>query len=29
LEDNKHLANGLNIRRGEIVHPAVKEALSN
>ena len=29
LEDNKHLANGLNISQGEIVHPAVKEALSN
>ena len=29
LEDNKHLANGLNISQGEVVHPAVREALSN
>ena len=29
LEDNKHLANGLNISKGEVVHPAVKEALSS
>ena len=27
LQDNKHLANGLNMKGGNIVHPAVKEAL--
>ena len=26
LKDNKHLANGLNMKGGNIVHPAVKEA---
>ncbi|MAI79455.1 MAG: alanine dehydrogenase [Deltaproteobacteria bacterium] len=28
LENNKHLAQGLNVRKGEIVHPAVKAALA-
>ena len=28
LEENKHLANGLNIKNSEVVHEAVKEALS-
>ena len=28
LNDNKHLANGLNIKTSEIVHDAVKEALN-
>jgi len=27
LEHEKHLANGLNIRGGEVTHPAIKEAL--
>ena len=29
LNENKHLMNGLNIRNGKIVHPAIKEALGN
>jgi len=29
LNENKHLMNGLNIQNGEIVHPAIKEALGN
>ena len=29
LNENKHLMNGLNIRNGEIIHPAIKEALGN
>ena len=28
LSENKHLANGLNIKNSEVVHEAVKEALS-
>jgi alanine dehydrogenase len=28
LKENEHLANGLNIKNSEIVHDAVKEALS-
>jgi alanine dehydrogenase len=28
LSENKHLANGLNIKNGKIVHDAVKEALA-
>jgi len=28
LEENKHLANGLNIKNSEVIHEAVKEALS-
>jgi alanine dehydrogenase len=27
LEADQHLANGLNMRNGEIIHPAIKEAL--
>ena len=27
LKDDEHLLNGLNIKNGEVVHPAVKEAL--
>jgi|TARA_B110000003_G_scaffold26053_1_gene24813 alanine dehydrogenase len=27
LNENKHLMNGLNIQNGEIIHPAIKEAL--
>jgi len=27
LKDDEHLLNGLNIQKGEVVHPAVKEAL--
>ena len=27
LKDDEHLLNGLNIQRGQVVHPAVKEAL--
>ena len=29
LNHNKHLMNGLNIQNGEIIHPAIKEALGN
>ena len=29
LEDNPHLANGLNIQNGQIIHEGVKEAFSN
>jgi alanine dehydrogenase len=29
LAENKHLMNGLNIQAGEIIHPAIKEALEN
>ena len=29
LNENNHLMNGLNIQNGEIVHPAIKEALGN
>ena len=29
LNENKHLMNGLNIQNGEIIHPAIKEALGN
>jgi alanine dehydrogenase len=29
LAENKHLMNGLNIQAGEIIHPAIKEALAN
>ena len=29
LSENKHLMNGLNIQNGEIIHPAIKEALSS
>ncbi len=28
LQENIHLANGLNIKNGEVVHPAVKEAIN-
>jgi alanine dehydrogenase len=28
LKDDEHLANGLNIQDGEVVHPAVKKALN-
>ncbi len=27
LDSNQHLANGLNMKNGEIIHPAIKEAL--
>ena len=27
LDSDKHLANGLNMKNGEIIHPAIKEAL--
>ena len=27
LDSDKHLANGLNMKNGEITHPAIKEAL--
>ena len=29
LESNQHLANGLNMKNGEITHPAIKEALDS
>jgi alanine dehydrogenase len=29
LDDDEHLARGLNVNKGELVHPAVKEALSS
>ena len=29
LHDDEHLARGLNVAKGELVHPAVKEALSS
>jgi len=29
LESNQHLANGLNMKNGEIMHPAIKEALDS
>jgi len=29
LNENKHLMNGLNIQNGEIIHPAIKEALGS
>ena len=29
FSENKHLMNGLNIQNGEIIHPAIKEALSS
>jgi alanine dehydrogenase len=29
LSENIHLANGLNIKNGEIVHDAVREALAS
>ena len=29
LERDSHLANGLNVRDGKLVHPAVIEALGN
>ena len=27
LDSDQHLANGLNMKNGEITHPAIKEAL--
>ena len=29
LSENEHLMNGLNIQNGEIIHPAIKEALAS
>ena len=29
LNENKHLMNGLNIQNGQIIHPAIKEALGD